>query len=160
MIGSWRITTPFFISSKLEFLGVEGVTDFVGILMAVGSLILGPFIIRFEMQFLPLSLGKLRFLKGWLFFFYVDSSPWSDLTLDNLMRRGCPLANCCCLCCSNAESVDHLLLFCPIILCRCICFGCLGSNGSCQVQLWTYHFAGTIGLGSIALIFGIWFQVV
>ena len=78
MIGSWRITTPFFISSKLEFLGVEGVTDFVGILMAVGSLILGPFIIRFEMQFLPLSLGKLRFLKGWLFFFYVDSSPWSD----------------------------------------------------------------------------------
>ena len=49
MIGSWRITTPFFISSKLEFLGVEGVTDFVGILMAVGSLILGPFIIRFEM---------------------------------------------------------------------------------------------------------------
>ena len=78
MIGSWRITTPFFISSKLEFLGVEGVTDFVGILMAVGSLILGPFIIIFEMQFLPLSLGKLRFLKGWLFFFYMDSSPWSD----------------------------------------------------------------------------------
>ena len=76
MIGSWRITTPFFISSKLEFLGVEGVTDFVGILMAVGSLILGPFIIRFEMQFLPLSLGKLRFLKGWLF--YADCSPRSD----------------------------------------------------------------------------------
>ena len=47
-------------------------TDFVEILMAVGSLILGPFIIRFEMQLLPLSLGrefgKLRFLKGWLFF--------------------------------------------------------------------------------------------
>ena len=53
-------------------------TDFVEILMAVGSLILGPFIIRFEMQLLPLSLGrefgKLRFLKGWLFF-YVDSIP-------------------------------------------------------------------------------------
>ena len=71
MIESWRIPTPFFISSKLEFLGVEGVTDFVGILMAVGSLILGPFIIRFKMQLLPLSLGKefgkLKFLKGWLF---------------------------------------------------------------------------------------------
>ena len=71
MIGSWQIPTPFSISSKLEFLGVEGVTDFVGILMAVGSLILGPFIIRFEMQLLPLSLGKefgkLRFLKRWLF---------------------------------------------------------------------------------------------
>ena len=48
--------------------------------MAVGSSILGPFIIRFEMQVLPLSLGrefgKLRFLKGG--FFYVDSSPWLD----------------------------------------------------------------------------------
>ena len=71
MIGSWRLPTPFSISSKLEFLRVEGVTDFVGILMAVGSLILGLFIIRFEMQLLPLSLGrefgKLRFLKWWLF---------------------------------------------------------------------------------------------
>ena len=28
------------------------------------------------------------------------------LTLDNLMLRGRPLANHCCLCCSNAESVD------------------------------------------------------
>ena len=71
MIESWRIPTPFFISSKLKFLGVEGVTDFVGILMAVRSLIFGPFIISFEMQLLPLSLGKefgkLKFLKGWLF---------------------------------------------------------------------------------------------
>ena len=71
MIGSWQIPTPFSISSKLEFLGVEGVTDFVGILMAVGSLIFGPFIIRFKMQLFPLSLGnefgKLRFLKRWLF---------------------------------------------------------------------------------------------
>ena len=36
------------------------------------------------------------------------------LTLDNLMLRVCRLANRCCLCCCNAESVDHLLLFCPI----------------------------------------------
>ena len=36
------------------------------------------------------------------------------LTLDNFMLRGRPLANRCCLCCCNAESVDHLLLFCPI----------------------------------------------
>ena len=71
MIGSWRLPTPFFISSKPEFLWVEDITDFVRILMAMGSLILGPFIIRFKMQLLPLSLGKefgkLRFLKGWLF---------------------------------------------------------------------------------------------
>ena len=70
MIGSWLLPTLFFISSKPDFRGVEDVTDFIGILMAVGSLILGPFIIKFERQLLPISLGKefgkLRFLKGWL----------------------------------------------------------------------------------------------
>ena len=68
MIGSWRPPTPFFISSNLESLRVEGVTDFVGILMAVGSLIHDLSIIRFVMQLPPPSLGrvfgKLRFLKG------------------------------------------------------------------------------------------------
>ena len=71
MVRSWQLPTPFFILFKPEFLGMEGVTDFVGILMAMRSLILGPFIIRFEMQLPPLSLGrefgKLRFLKWWLF---------------------------------------------------------------------------------------------
>ena len=70
MIRSWRLPTHFFISSNPEFQGAEGVTDFVGILMAVGSLILGLSIIRFVMQLAPPSLGKefgkLRFLKGWL----------------------------------------------------------------------------------------------
>ena len=36
------------------------------------------------------------------------------LTLDDLMLRGHPLVNRCCMCCYNAESVDNLLLFCPI----------------------------------------------
>ena len=36
------------------------------------------------------------------------------LTLDNLMLRGSPLANRCCMCCCEGESVDHLLLHCPI----------------------------------------------
>ena len=36
------------------------------------------------------------------------------LTLDNLMLRGLILVTRCCLCCSNAESVDHLLLLCLI----------------------------------------------
>ena len=61
MIESWQPPTPFFISSKPESLGVEGVTGFVGILMAVGSLIHDLSIIRFVF-------GKLRFLKGWLSF--------------------------------------------------------------------------------------------
>ena len=30
------------------------------------------------------------------------------------MLRGRPLANRCCMCYCNAESVDHLLLFCSI----------------------------------------------
>ena len=30
------------------------------------------------------------------------------------MLRGRPLANCCCMCCCNEESVDQLLIFCPL----------------------------------------------
>ena len=71
MTGSWRPPTPYFISSKPKSLGVEGVTSFVEILMAVGILMLGLSIIRFVMQLPPPSFGrvfgKLRFLKGWLF---------------------------------------------------------------------------------------------
>ena len=36
------------------------------------------------------------------------------LTLDNLMLRGLSLANWCCMYCCNEETVDHLLLLCPI----------------------------------------------
>ena len=35
-------------------------------------------------------------------------------TLDNLMLKGRPLANRCCMCCCEGESVDHLLLHCPV----------------------------------------------
>ena len=36
------------------------------------------------------------------------------LTLDNLMLRGHTLANRCCMYCCNEESVDHLLISCPV----------------------------------------------
>ena len=36
------------------------------------------------------------------------------LTLNNLMLRGRILANWCCMCCYDGESVNHLLLHCPI----------------------------------------------
>ena len=49
MIGSWWLPIPFFTSFKLEFLGVEVVTIFLGVLMEVGSLMFSLFIIRFEM---------------------------------------------------------------------------------------------------------------
>ena len=36
------------------------------------------------------------------------------LTLDNLILRGRILVNWCCMCHRNEETVDHLLLHCPI----------------------------------------------
>ena len=47
-------------------------------------------------------------------FFMWTAAHGQILTLDDIMLRGRPLANLCCLCCNNAESVDHLLLFCLI----------------------------------------------
>ena len=47
-------------------------------------------------------------------FFMWTAAHGQILTMDNLMLRDHPLANRCYLCCCNAESVDHLLLFCPI----------------------------------------------
>ena len=36
------------------------------------------------------------------------------LTIDNLIKRQWILVNRCCLCCADAESVDHLLLHCSV----------------------------------------------
>ena len=61
------ITNPNLQSFHIHIL----ITGFVGILMAVGILILDPSIIKYVMQLPPPSLGrvfgKLKFLKGWLF---------------------------------------------------------------------------------------------
>ena len=37
-----------------------------------------------------------------------------SITLDNLMLWGLPLANRCWMCCCSVESVDHLLIHCPV----------------------------------------------
>ena len=47
-------------------------------------------------------------------FFMWTATHGQILTLDNLMLCGRPLANRCCMCYCNEESMDHLLLFCPI----------------------------------------------
>ena len=158
MIGSLRPPTPFFISSNLESLGVEGVTGFVGILMAVESLILDLSIIRFVMQLPPPSpwkgIWKVKVPKRVAFFMWI-AAHGQILTLDNLMLRGRPLENRCYLCCCNAESVNHLLLFCPIAHSLWMYMLRLFGIDS-QVQSRTYYFVGFIGLGSIVLIFGIW----
>ena len=47
-------------------------------------------------------------------FFMWTTAHGQILTLDNLMLRGRTLENRCCVCCCNEESVDHLLISCPV----------------------------------------------
>ena len=47
-------------------------------------------------------------------FFLWTAAHGQILTLDNLMLRGHSLANQCCKC-YNGESVNHLLLHCPVV---------------------------------------------
>ena len=47
-------------------------------------------------------------------FFMWTAAHGRILTLDDLMLRGLPLANRCCMCCCSVESVDHLLIHCPV----------------------------------------------
>uniref|UniRef100_A0A7N2LQE6 Uncharacterized protein n=1 Tax=Quercus lobata TaxID=97700 RepID=A0A7N2LQE6_QUELO len=47
-------------------------------------------------------------------FFLWTAAHGRILTLDNLMLRGRSLATWCCMCCCDGESVDHLLLHCPV----------------------------------------------
>ena len=47
-------------------------------------------------------------------FFMWTAAHGRILTLDNLILRGLPLVNRCCMCCCNKETVDHLLLHCPV----------------------------------------------
>ena len=47
-------------------------------------------------------------------FFMWTATRGQILTLDNLMHHGRPLVNRYCMCCCNEESMDHLLLSCPI----------------------------------------------
>ena len=109
MIENWRLPTPFFISSKPEFLGVKGVTGFVGILMAVGSFDTQSFHHKIRnaapSTFPWKGIWKVKVPKRVAFFMWTVAYS-QILTLDNLMIRGRPLANRCCLCCCNAESVD------------------------------------------------------
>ena len=47
-------------------------------------------------------------------FFLWTAAHGRTLTLDNLMLKSCTLANWCCMCCCDRESVNHLLLRCPV----------------------------------------------
>ena len=47
-------------------------------------------------------------------FFVWTAARGSILTCDNLMRRGYMMAERCCMCCCDGETVDHLLLHCSL----------------------------------------------
>ena len=45
--------------------------------------------------------------------FFLWATAWGQiLTIDNLVKRGLPLVNWCCMCQCYGETVDHLLLHC------------------------------------------------
>ena len=56
-------------------------------------------------------------------FFIWTASLGKILTMDNLQRRQIILVNWCCMCKNNGESVNHLLLHCPMPweLCAMVC---------------------------------------
>ena len=73
------------------------------------------------------------------------------------MLRGRPLANRCYVCCCNAESVDHLLLFCPIAHSLWMyMLRLLGINWVMPGSVKDLLFCWFHCLGSIVLIYGIW----
>ena len=83
------------------------------------------------------------------------------LTLGNLMKRGLPLVNWCCIHQRNRETVDHLLLHFDVAY--ALWGDVLKMFGMHWVMpdLWlVYCFVGEIGLGNMAGIFGTWCRVV
>ena len=122
-IGFYRNFHDWELEASFSFLhlvqswipGMLEVTVFVGALMEK-SLILGLSTIRFRMFLLLFSLEgiwKVKVPKKMAFFMWTIANS-QILTLDNLMLQGHPLANQCCMCCCNKESVDHFLIFCPL----------------------------------------------
>ena len=59
------------------------------------------------------GIWKIKNPKRVAFFMWI-AAHGQILTLDNLMLRGLPLVNQCCMCCCNEEIVDHLLLHCLV----------------------------------------------
>ena len=63
--------------------------------------------------FLWKGIWKVKVPKRVAFFLWT-AAHGRILTLENLMLWGLPLVNRCCMCCCFAESVDHLLIHCPV----------------------------------------------
>ncbi|XP_059650449.1 uncharacterized protein LOC132296254 [Cornus florida] len=85
--------------------------------------------------------------------FFVWTAAWSKiLTLDNLRKRRHIIVNRCCLCKINGESVDHLLLHCPVAHdCWSLMFGLFGIHWVMPqtswelLDMWRGQWVGTQG---------------
>ena len=68
------------------------------------------------------------------------------LTLNNIMLRGRILVNRCCMCHRNEETVDHLLLHCPVAHTLWVyMFKIFGYNRSCQALWKAWCIVGVFG---------------
>ena len=144
---------------NLGSLGVVGVTRLFGVSKGMACLILGPIIISLGAQLPPFFcgrvFGKLRSPKRVTFFVWTVVHG-QILTLDNLMLRRRILVNRYCMCHRNEETVDHLVLHCPIAQ----CFRSLGLNGSCQALWKAWCIVGAFGKENLIQTFRIWFLLV
>ena len=91
---------------------------------------------------------------------HVNSSLGMIYMLDNLMKRRLSFVNWCCLCQSNGETLDHLLMKCELVklllLYGGVYFRFLVITGSCQGLFGVYCFVREISLGNMAQMFRIW----
>lgn len=76
-------------------------------------------------------------------FFAWEASRECIPTIDKLMRRGKILVNCCFLCKLDAESCNHVLLWCPMVYSiQSMLYGLLGINwviaGPVRDELWAW----------------------
>ena len=107
----------FFSLSNLIFLRVIGGILFVGNSKVMVSLTPDRITMQFRVfrifGFLGRVFGNLRFLSEWLSscgqLLTIGFSHWIISCF-----RGRTLASRCCMCCCDGESVDHLLLHCPV----------------------------------------------
>ena len=114
MIGSQQLSTPYFTSSKPGFLGCDSLCWGLN---GSGKFETRSFYHKIRnaapSTFPWKGIWKVKVPKKVAFLMWTTTHA-QILTLDNLMLHGHSLANRCCMCSCNKESMDHLLTFCPV----------------------------------------------
>lgn len=117
MIECWMIFYPSSILCIFWFLGVRGWIRWNGVLKGNGIFDIQSFYKEIwgatSAPFPWKGIWSVKGPKRVLFFLWTVALG-KILSLDNLTKWGLPLVNWCCMCQSNRESVDHLLIHCDI----------------------------------------------